>query len=87
MTTLVKTQLVVENNSHKAKIIIKYGMFLGIKPMLILTLRYAYWKFMSGYTSVHVYEDGFLIVMHNFPLNLEAVSAYCNPVDNTVRII
>ena len=42
---------------------------------------------MSRYTSVRVHEDGFLIVMYNFPLYLEAVSAYCNPVNNTVRII
>ena len=42
---------------------------------------------MSRYTSVCVYEDGFLIVIYNSPLYLEAVSAYSNPVNNTVRII
>jgi hypothetical protein len=37
VTTLVKKQLVVENNSHKAKIILRYGMLLGIKTILALT--------------------------------------------------
>jgi hypothetical protein len=32
-----KKQLFVENNSHKAKIILRYGMLLGIKSILALT--------------------------------------------------